>query len=1391
MTVCKKCNADNREEAKYCRKCGVKLASATTKTFQGVISKGDIMNQIVERVNMYNEEKRRGNPRPDMNILILGSAGSGKTFIADTIQNYYFTNGIITKPEFKRIDASNFEGLTDEDVEKYRNSVLFVDNVHLQMNTPDNISPIDSLLSRMEDFEREGKRDAKKSYTNPIVIFAGLTSIVESYFEKKSSGMSRFGLNVTMKDYSVDDLYRLCCMELAEKRLNITPEAEKKLYGYFKALVRQRKITFRNAYEAVEKSNQIQQQMYKNDHKDVEEEDITGEIYYEPTPEEIMKNLEKFDGVDNIKKEVRSLIDSVEECRRKSGDPKAIPNFGDHFIFTGNPGTGKTTIARVFADILSSLGILPNGQLIEVTRDELVGQYVGATAAQTRAVVESAMGGVLFIDEAYTLATGGESDFGREAINTLLKPVEEQRGKFVCIIAGYSKEMMEFVNANSGIASRFNKKIEFEDYKPEELTQIFRNLLSKGEEKFTLDADADDCLPKFFEKMYATRTKNFGNAREVVNAFRKAKERHSQRLRSEELPEDHILTRADIEGEEALKELSVEDIVAQIDKDFVGMKAVKDFVKEIAIQKADMDDRLNLGLPVDQTMKLNIILTGNPGTGKTSVARKLGEIFYAMKLLSSPEVIERERKDIVGKYVNSAGEEMGRACDLAMGKLLFIDEAYALAPVNDAGTKDEEATKAVEVLMKRMEDDAGKFAVILAGYPGKMDDFMRVNEGISRRITYKLNIEDYSQAELTDIFKNIAKKKGYQLAKETEPQLASKIADMLSRKDSSWGNAGEMVKLFSTVKGKLATRLRTLPKEELTKESYITIMPEDIPFEQPKKLDPEEALANLDKLVGLQNIKDQLRSLIASFKVEEQKAKLTGEIVKRTAPHYIFMGNPGTGKTTVAKMMADILVSIGVLTRNNPVEVTEKELVAGVVGQTAIKTTNVINSAMGGVLFIDEAYSLNKGEGSNSFGLEAINTLLERLTRDAGKFVCVLAGYKREMKAFLETNSGLARRFRIIEFEDYKPEELELIFRNLVKKNNMKMDEYAEKNISAYFQKVYDTRDVNSFGNAGAVVNIFNMAKERQGKRLMPLLTEGKCTEQDQLTMTYADITGEQAMSKSTAELMEEFDHFIGGKKAIESMANILRQIEFDRKRAKITNRPFTNKKKRFAFIGSSDTGQNEFVGIMSNIFKEIAVIDDAEIHHIDLSLTARSILYQQDSDDTTFSDAIGSFAVIHNVHVLLEPQYSKQLEKYLYQKMEKDVKGTIFILMFTEAEWQKFTEVCPRLAIILRDMFIFDNYSDEDLSQLFINYAEESGMTLTDDAKLQLPTYFSTHREFGKAEIKTLMTDAKNNLDTRLDARSAANETISDKDLTLITVEDIPSEGENESEKDINGINK
>lgn len=1372
MKRCIKCQHELADNAKFCIYCGTRQpempvmpqqrpmsqAPATQQTpepqrpkiniaalLAEAVGKQEILDEVQRLVAFYNASRQEGRlrQRPEMDMLVLGNSGTGKTFVINLIHQLFLSNGILTNPRLKKVDASEYNqwinSITERGLDDIKGQLLVIDNVHLLMTDTEHLTPIDRLISMMEDWERDLTADWQ---TYPIVIFAGEKNQVEYYFQKKKSGRSRFTKVLELRDCSAQELHAICKRELCRRGLSVEGEADEKLLGYFRYLVKNRKLTFRNAYEATEKADGIYKRCLENGHTaQVEPDDISGDIFVEQTPDEILSRLDAFVGIDDVKREMHSIVENIKQYRIEKNDPKALPPFRDQYVFLGNPGTGKTTIARIFADMLSALGILPGGQLIEVTREDLVAKFVGGTAPKTRQVVDSAMGGVLFIDEAYTLSSGEGSDYGREAINTLLKPVEELRGKFVCIIAGYTKEMLDFFDANSGLASRFNRRLEFADYTPEQLTSIFRGKMEK--EGYTLDTDADDHLEKFFEKMYKRRTKNFGNAREVVSTFEEAVERHRERLLTEGKAEDYTFNRADIEGEEALKELDVDKIVAQLDKDFVGMQAVKDFVREIASQKADMDERLELGLQTQQTMKLNIILTGNPGTGKTTVARKLGEILYAMKLLSAPDIVECERKDIVGKYQNSSGEAMGKYCDLAMGKLLFIDEAYNFAPVNDAGTKDAEATKAVEVLMKRMEDDAGKFAVVLAGYPAPMDNFIRVNEGIARRITHRIHIDDYSALELVQIFIQMANRQGYLLAKDTEAVLFRKVGDMLATKDKNWGNAGEMAKLLESVKGHLSLRIRELPKEERTAEVYQTIQPEDIPFEQRKVLSADEALAELDKLVGLDNIKTQMRQMVESFRADEARAKLTGETVRREAPHYIFMGNPGTGKTTVARLMADILTSLGVLSRGHLVEVTEKDLVAGYTGQTAIKTSNVIDSAMGGVLFIDEAYSLNKGDGGG-FGIEAINTLLQRLTADAGKFVCVLAGYTKEMTEFLKSNSGLERRFRTIQFDDYGPEALEQIFRNLLKKNDMTLDEGAEQGISAYFRTVYDQRNPQSFGNAGAVVNIFKQAKERQGARLAPKLEKQQCTPEELRTLTLVDIAGDQARANaSTEELMHAFDKLIGAASAKKKMENLLNQIKLNRRRAELTHTPFQNLSICFAFIGHPDTGQTEFRQAMTGVLSDIGIIE-------------------KDGMKTFFaSDLLARLAG------------NSQTERRLIDDMLAQHGKTIYVIDANPSEWKQVEEQLPVLAEFVNDRFVFDDYTPAELARLFTNYLRQQNMRLADDAQDTLISYFGSHAEGGRSEMKLLYNEVIFRQNTRL----ASSGNISDDALVTIAKEDIPTD--------------
>lgn len=248
-----------------------------------------------------------------------------------------------------------------------------------------------------------------------------------------------------------------------------------------------------------------------------------------PSLDNILSELDTLIGLAQVKKEVSSLINllKIQNIRKQKGLPE-LP-ISRHLVFSGNPGTGKTTVARLLAQIYHELGILSKGQLIEVDRSGLVGGYVGQTAIKTQGVIQQALGGVLFIDEAYTLARGNDSnDYGQEAIDTILKAMEDYRNDLVVIVAGYPDLMERFVNSNPGLKSRFNKYIYFEDYTPEELLEIFDSMCKKS--GLTATQNARDLVLKHFEEEYANRDETFANGREVRNFFEKAVVNQANRL---------------------------------------------------------------------------------------------------------------------------------------------------------------------------------------------------------------------------------------------------------------------------------------------------------------------------------------------------------------------------------------------------------------------------------------------------------------------------------------------------------------------------------------------------------------------------------------------------------------------------------------------------------------------------------------------------------------------------------------------------------------------------------------------------------------------------------------------------------------------------------------------
>ena len=800
--------------------------------------------------------------------------------------------------------------------------------------------------------------------------------------------------------------------------------------------------------------------------------------------EEIKKELTNVVGLAKVKEYVLNLENhlKVQQIREDAGYKTA--SLSMHMIFTGNPGTGKTTIARIVAKYLKAIGVLSTGQLREVSRADLVGQYVGHTAKLTNEVIQSALGGVLFIDEAYALSRDKNDPFGLEAIDTLVKGLEDYRDDLVVILAGYKDEMESFLNSNPGLRSRFPNIIEFEDYTPSEMLQIAQiTTRTKG---YRIAEDCKEALIRLFEKNQIKGRNDSGNGRLVRNVIESAIIEQSKRVLNQKNAELDLLKYEDFKFE-SFEKFDLETSLSSI----IGLENVKDFIRTQYHLLLANEKRRKAGLTVDSTQSLNMIFTGNPGTGKTTIARVVAAMFKDMGLLKKGHLIETDRSGLVAEYVGQTAKKTEELFRSALGGVLFIDEAYALS--NDKVSFGQEA---IDTLVKLIEDYRGEIVVILAGYKKEMRDFLKSNPGLESRFPLVIDFPDYTPAELYAIALNMISAKGFTITEEAKGVLKEHIVLAHKSATAHSGNGRMIRNMVEKIMRNQSARIASL--EDISKEGLIEIIPEDIEVKvKTNTFDLEKAL---EPIVGLTEVKSYVRSLYARLRMQKERKKLGLPVDNTQTLHMIFKGNPGTGKTMIARTIADVLYNIGVIKTNKLVETDRAGLVAGYVGQTALKTTEKVTEALDGVLFIDEAYSLAQG-GANDFGREAIDTLVKLMDDNRERLVVILAGYSRNMDEFLLTNPGLKSRFpNIIEFPDYTAEELMAIADKLYSAKGYVLGSDARAKLLTIFRKA---RQQESFGNGRYVRNVFERSVNNQALRLS---TDPDLTREELITIEAADI---------------------------------------------------------------------------------------------------------------------------------------------------------------------------------------------------------------------------------------------------------------------------------------------
>ncbi|KAG1720035.1 P-loop containing nucleoside triphosphate hydrolase protein, partial [Suillus occidentalis] len=753
----------------------------------------DVKAQVLRIKAHIDLMKRQGVPlnKERLNLVLLGNPGTGKTTVARLYAQFLESVQVLPGDAFIETTGSSLahEGVGGAkkliaDAMTVGGGAIFIDEAYQLVSEHQHTGGqvLDFLLAEMEN-----------QVGTLVFILAGYSKQMEKFFEHNPGLPSRVPYSLKFADYTDPEL--LTMLEaLIEKRYSGQMKVEDGIRGLYARIAVRRlgrgrgREGFGNARALQNMFAKVAQRLAERLKKQRQQgwiaDDflITKEDFIGPDPSQVLpqcvpwEKLQKMIGLDSVKDSVRNFFDIVDTNYHRELQEKEPLAMSLNRVFLGSPGTGKTTVAKLYGQILAELGLLSNSEVVVKNPSDFVGAYLGHTEKNTKAILDSTVGKVLVIDEAYMLYskdTGSQDRFKMTVIDTLVAEIQ-------------SMEEM-FQNVNPGLARRFaiENAFTFEDFTESQLRDILDFKLKDQDLEATDSAKqvASDLLNR------AKNRPNFGNAGEVENMLGLAKSRYQKRQAS--VPPDQ---RSDVifEPQDFDPDWDRDrNAAANLTKLFGDLVGCDDIVKKLGDYQKIARAMKATGVDMRKQIPTSFIFKGPPGTGKTTIARKFGQVYYDMGFLSSSDLIECSASDLVGQYVGHTGPKTKKLFEKALGKVLFVDEAYRLSNGHFA-------QEAIDELVGLMTNEKfmNKMVIVLAGYEKEMNALLSVNPGLASRFSEEITLTNMTAAKCLQVLDKELQKTQIvlsELADATSSAYSEMeiIIDRMSRL-SNWGNARDV-----------------------------------------------------------------------------------------------------------------------------------------------------------------------------------------------------------------------------------------------------------------------------------------------------------------------------------------------------------------------------------------------------------------------------------------------------------------------------------------------------------------------------------------------------------------------------------------------------------------------